>query len=342
MIMHDLDLKKSSPTTFNKVIDLSTLPVEVVEFFSKHISNVLTNRKILNCRFIDHESMVLKDCIAIAKKPAEDQIFIDHTVNIAQKLFNSMETSTSTSSGALIFVTFTINEEETRYLGLLKMDPNKAIQLDPDNNTFKVQKDILPSVKENLHKCSVIKLESNLFSEEVHLRVLDKQQLKGEVSKFFLTAFLQAKKVVNDKTMTDLIHKKLLEYALAESIIEVNQLAGFALEVDQILYPGRKVDLDVDLEGLFGSYFEGEADIEEAINSFKMVLRDDYENAYFRFTAESDTPTFYNITEQEKKIKVSFPTQLQETNVFLSEEFEDGVRTRVIKIRGLDLKEKVI
>ena len=109
-----------------------------------------------------------------------------------------MKRTSSTSSATLIFLHYFNVDSGKDYLGILKMDPNDGIELDPER-VFKVRKHMLPNVKERLHKSAFIKLDEKLFAEESHLYVLDKQQKMDGISKFFLEAFLNAKEVNSDK-----------------------------------------------------------------------------------------------------------------------------------------------
>ncbi|OMC86691.1 nucleoid-associated protein, partial [Paenibacillus odorifer] len=230
---------------------------------------------------------------------------------------------------------------------------NKAIQLDSENNTFKVQTDILPSAKENLHKCAIVKLDANLWTEGIHLRVLDKQQIKGEVSKFFLFTFLEAKKVVNDKSMTELVQNKLLEFALSEKYITVREMGDFSRKVDRILTSNRDVDLDRDLESLFSHYVEGDADTERAIGDFKVKLIDHDEHSYFKFRADNEKTKNLIISDVGKTLRIQFPIQYfgkeiiindidESTKGLLIDEISREEQGKVMIIRGLDLDQRVI
>lgn len=343
MIMHDLDLKKNSPNHFDHVIDVKSLDSEITDFFCDHIENVMKNRKIQNCRFNHEYAAVLQDCLEIANALDDEQLFVDNTKNISTLLFNEMKKSSSISSGALIFVQFINNHNGSQFISILKMDPNKAIQLDASKNTFKVQTDILPNVKQSLHKCAIIKLELDLWDQEIQLRVLDKQQSKGEVSKFFLLHFLEARKITNDKSMTNLVHNQLIAHVIEEQIIDVSQLGPFSREVDQFLTPNRNVDLERDLDGLLSPYVEGDAELEGIIDSFKLKLLAHDENAYFCFIAERDKEKNYVINDRTKNLKVQFPIQYLGREIQVDDLIEHNEKKgRIITIRDLDLEEKVI
>ncbi len=320
---------------------LQTIPQEVRDFFISHIENALVAKQIKTCTFTEEHASVLVDCIEIASDLTNDKLFIDNSKNMTQLLFNAMDAASTTSSGTIIFIQYLDTRTSTEYLAILKMDPNKAIQLDLTNYQFKVQEDILPSVNEKLHKCAFIKLDENLYEEEMHLRVLDKQQLTGEVSKFFLKTFLGAEVSINDKAMTELVGKKLSEFGVAENIVtEPKQILEFNYKIDNILQDGREVDLEADLESLFRTYIPGEADRLQKIESFKQKLFIEKENAYYQFTADKkQTVAFF--ADNNNKIKIQFPVSYQDHSVFVDyEDEEDGSKTTVIRIKGVELKQK--
>ncbi|MFB9280100.1 nucleoid-associated protein [Cohnella cellulosilytica] len=341
LITHGIDLTQAGPTTFDRLMPLHTVPQEVRDFFISHIESALVAKQVQACIFSEEHASVLIDCVEIAADLTDDQVFIDNSKNMTQLLFNAMYAASTTSSGTLMFLQYFDARTNSDYLAILKMDPNKGIQLDLINYQFKVQKDMLPSVNEKLHKCAFIKLDENLYDEEMHLRVLDKQQLTGEVSKFFLKTFLGAEIVINDKAMTELVGKKLSEFGVAENIvIDPKQILDFNYKIDNILSDGREVDLEADLESLFKTYIPGDADRLHKIESFKQKLLSEKENAYYQFTAnKKQTVAFF--ADSNNKIKIQFPVSYQDHSVFVDyEDEEDGSKTTVIRIKGVELKQK--
>ncbi|WP_270619783.1 nucleoid-associated protein [Paenibacillus macerans] len=339
LIAHDLDLSRDNPITYNQIMNLSSIPVTVLDFFSTHIANAIITKQIKNCRFTHTNASVLINCIEISQALLDDNVFITNTIDMTQHLFSTMKATATRSSGTLIFIIYFDSDIDKNYLAIMKMDPNKAIQIDRKKYTFIVQENILPGVNEKLHKCAFIKLDSNLWSEDVHLRVLDKQQVTGEVSKYFLRSFLESQVCMNDKTMTELINSNLVQFALQESIVEKAEVVNFNAKVDRLLCSGNEIDLDRDLDSLFKTYVPGEADRLEKIEGFKKNLLAKNEHSYFEFTAEKK-PTIAMIANQDNTIKIQFPLQYKDTKIFLEYLEEDGIETTVIRIKGIHLHEK--
>ncbi len=341
LIAHDLDLDQSSPRTYKKLMNLSQIPVEVLKFFYDHISNALTAKQIKTCKFTHQNAAVLLDCLEISNDPSNDKLFIDNSINMTQLFFKVMKSSSSRSSGTLIFIIYNDLLNTQSSLAILKMDPNKAIQIDRKNYKFVVQENILPGVKEKLHKCAFVKLMPALWDEEHHLRVLDKQQSTGEVSQFFLMAFLESQVIVDNKAMTALVSSTLIDFAIQENIIETQlEIIDFNAKIDRMLSRGRDIDLDYDLDSLFAAYIPGDADRVSKIDGYKKQLVEKRETSIFQFVADKK-PTIATFTDPDSSIKIQFPLQDKDTKIFLDYETEeDGAITTIIKIKGVELKEK--
>ncbi|MCR8633510.1 nucleoid-associated protein [Paenibacillus radicis (ex Xue et al. 2023)] len=337
VIAHDLNLGNAGPIFFPQLIIVTD--EEVKNFFAKHIENALKTKQVRLCKFTYQDAAVLRDTVEIANDTEDDQTFIDSTVNMTQSLFNNM--SGAASNGALIFIQYFDTQKNQRFLGILKMDPNNGISLNRDTFSFKVEKDILPSVNERLHKCAFIKIDENLWDEEVHLRVLDKQQIAGEISKYFLSGFLEANTIVDDKAMTELVNATIMDFAVEEGLITTHsQIVDFVSKVDQILHTGKEVDLERDLDSLFASYAPGEADRGQKIERYKEKLMEKRENVYFVFTADKK-PTIAMYADEGNDIRIQFPVRYNNTTVIVGYEDEtDGTKTTVIRFVGVELKEK--
>ncbi|MFF0829013.1 nucleoid-associated protein [Brevibacillus sp. NPDC003359] len=335
MIIHQIDLKMEEPVLFNKVMDLQSIPNEALEFFSLHISNALFAKQIKTCIFTHENAAILIDCCEIASNFTDDEVFISNTQNMTHSLFNTMKSTSTKSSGTLIFIVYSLKDK--KYLAIMKMDPNNGIQVDLKSYKLKVQKDMLPSVNEKLHKCAFIELDPNLWEKEIHLRVLDKQQVTGEVSKYFLSSFLESKPVMDNQMMTELVSENLRGFVVSEKIVSSpTEILEFNAKVEHLLNNGNEIDLERDLESLFKTYVKGEADRLHKIESFKQKIVAANPNAYFEFVAEK-SPTVATYADQDKKIKIQFPLGYVDTTVFVTYEKEDGETSTIIKIKGKEL-----
>jgi hypothetical protein len=337
VIAHHMNLDFENPTCLNRLIDISKPELAlVVNFFAKHIKNAITASQLKTCLFKSATGNVYSHCNTIAQFLQDDQKFIDSSIDMTKKLHGYMRTTSSRSSGALIFIIYKNNDTNQHYLGILKMDPNEGIEIDPQNVTFIVRQNMLPNTKENLHKSAFIKLKSNLIVDTSHLFVLDKQQKADGVSKFFLNSFLDAKEVVEDKKMTSLLSETLMEVAKEESL----NIFSFKNKLDQHLTDGSRINVDNVLEDLFREHKAGEEDRKELIENVKEKMKKKTEDAYFEFTVEKNDKSFYYLTNSDSSLRIRFPESMFENIVFYEEDYEDGEKVSIIKIKGEHLNIK--
>ena len=334
----DLDLKASSPA--ENIIDLATTSEVVLKFFLEHIKKAHTAKQVKVCRFSHLRALALLDSINIAKDLESDDIFISATTDMTHRLFNIMKSSSTKSSGTMIFLVYEDLADASFHLGILKMDPNKGIQYNKATNSFIVQSNMLPSTKDRLHKSAFIKLKEKLWEEDVHLFVLDKQQTNETVSKFFLISFLEAEVRINDTLVTELVEKKLVEMAKMQKITqEPIELLDFSTKVDRLLTSNREIDLDYELDSLLKSYIPGDGDREAKIEEIKLSLREENEKVYFQFKANKK-PSIAVYTDAQNHIDFRFPVALKEKKVFIETKEVEGKKVTTIRLEGTDLTEK--
>ncbi|WP_404331616.1 nucleoid-associated protein [Mesobacillus maritimus] len=339
MIAHYMDLNQDKPTLVDRIIDIEKEDSKIISFFSEHIEKALTTKQIKICIFQTDKAAVYMDCLDISKKLEDDDCFIGATADMTARLFDYMKSSTSKSSGTMIYMIYENDSNGRIYLGILKMDPNEGIEFDPLKYSFKVRYRMLPTVKEKLHKTAFVKLGENVFSEESHLYVLDKQQSGDGVSKFFMYNFLEAEEVLNDKKMTKIIDETLMDYAVENKIAEGIKPLDFKQEVDKLLSSGKEFDFDNDVDNFLKSYVPGEEDRDKLIEDLKQSIRSKNEDSYFQFTVVKESTMAY-VNNAERSIRIQFPLSLKDKNVFI-ETFtdDDGKKVTKILIKGEEMHE---
>lgn len=330
IIAHEIDLTKETPMLAEKVIELSNIPTIVFDFFKDHITKSLKARQIKACKFNDPDTYVQKKVSIIAENPIDETVFINVSKELASDFFNKIKGTSSKSSGTFFILTY--NYSDSDYIGILKMDPNDGIQIDNKSNRLIVHENMLPDPDDNLHKCAFIKLVNDFSSVEVHLDVLDRQQTAGEVSKFFMTNFLQATEILNDKIMTKRVFNTL--YYKAELISPNNKLK-YESDVERSMKDGNDFDFDRNIDTLLKPYLEGEADREQMINTLKDEIRTEYQDVKFQFKIEKE-PTYVQYTSQGKEIKLEFKLDLLDDKII----FDDSGEETVIRIRDIELIKK--
>ncbi|MEK3807208.1 nucleoid-associated protein [Bacillus sp. FSL H8-0547] len=332
MIAHDMDLKKESPLLAPDIINLTSVPTVIFDFFTRHIQNSLNARQIKACTFNDSSTYVQTKVNVIAKNLTMTPIFVNETHELTKDLFLKMKATSSKSSGALFFLIYDIDGED--YLGIMKMDQNNGIQINKVTFSLEVQENMLPNPEDKLHKCAFIKLISDFKNENVHLHILDRQKASGEVSQFFMNSFLQSNEILNDKIMTKRVVDKLHE--IAERIVPKEQVLPFQFSIDRLFQNGKEIDLDLDLEKLVIPYINEEKQRADFIESFKTSLRSEFEDVKFQFKAEKE-PTVMCFNSAGKEIKIEFPIEFFGTLVKIDQSTQGKT---IITIEDMELLQK--
>jgi hypothetical protein len=334
MIAHDINLNNESPVLFNDIINLTSVPNTVLEFFRKHIKNSLTNKQSKACKFNESVTYVQNKVIEINNHFDDISLFVKTTQEIANFLFSIMKATSTKSSGTLFFLVY--DDGDKNYLAIMKMDPNNGIQIDKEKHTLIVQPNMLPNPADKLHKCAFILITESYENKDVHLNILDRQINRGEVSKYFMSTFLQASEILNDAIMTKRVVDKLFQEA--EKIAPDNAFA-FQSAVTNMFSDGKDIDLDNDMEKLIKPYLHGDKDRDTFIENFKTQLIKEFDNdVKFQFTAKSE-PTTIILSSPGKEVKFEFDIELLEAGIV---NIDDRTKenSTIIEVKNLKLNKK--
>jgi len=261
MTIHELDLVKDREKCAENVFPVTNLSETVTEFFVNHISEARIGRSTKNCHFIAEDTWLSSKVNQYKEQNTEDD-FLRLSQRIAERLFSTMKSSSSRSSGSFFVIEALIDGEE--FIALIKLDPKTRIQFDAVNLSLSIQENILPDAKEKIHKCALIR--TDITSEQlVHLYVLDKQQNQGEVSKFFMKTFLESQELVNDSILT----KEALKRVKSEFVKIVPENKKFEMldAIENEFAEGRNVDLQTSLPRVLERFGFEDAFIEESSNN---------------------------------------------------------------------------
>ncbi|KAA0795309.1 hypothetical protein EXW45_23750 [Bacillus wiedmannii] len=340
VIAHHMDLEEDKPTFLNKVINIEEENLkEVISFFENHVKKALVTAQLKTCVFKNKEDDVYKHCVDLGKDLANEALFAKRTKSMTIKLFYNMKKTSSNSSATLIFLHYFNLESQKDYLGILKMDPNDGIELDPKNVSFTVRKNMLPNVKEKLHKSAFIKMEENLFEEESHLYVLDKQQKMDSVSKFFLVDFSNAKEANSNKMATETFYNAVVDVAKSEKLPGIFPLAK---KVNELLKTEEYIKVDAVLEDLLYDSIPGEEDRFEFIERVKQRMKRKDEDIQFEFVVEQEKEPISFIHNEDRSIQLRFNSILLDKEIFHTEETdEDGKKFIVLKIRDENITSNI-
>ncbi|WP_180954125.1 nucleoid-associated protein [Bacillus sp. M6-12] len=335
VIAHHLDLNLSEPTCVDSLVDLSKPELTLlVNFFEKHIKNALNESRIKPCIFEEKTGDVYTHSLKLYKQMT-DENFINSSQILTKRLHGFMKTTSSKSSGALIFILYQLDSKYS--LAIMKMDPNEGVEFDPINVTFTVRKNMLPDTREKLHKSAFILLDDlENVDDDIHLYVLDKQQKADTVSKFFLQNFLQAKEKLNHEKIASLFEETVLDYAS-------EHLNPFVVKrkLDKVLIEGAQINVDTALEDLFREFEPGEENRKQMIESVKDKMRKIRPDSFFEFKIQNRDDANLVLTSKDSNISVRFPESLFEKSIFVEISDEDSEeKYTIIKIEGERLKIK--
>ncbi|MER2060197.1 MAG: nucleoid-associated protein [Niallia sp.] len=352
MIVHQLNLSGGTPILSNSLVDIDNLPNSdiALEYFKKHIKNNRTQSATKKSKFKPGNAFIVKNSVMTISQqmdsPSFDSIFITESQRIAEHFANSIS-GQSSSDGSVVVLLYTYQEKQ--YIGILKMDPNKGIQVkEMDGNlTIEVHANILPSIKEKLHKSAFIILkdsyddsdeevaatnntdenndaesntdenddvEEEVFEDEkIDLFILDKQQSKEEVAKFFMNDFLAAVEVANNDNLTAIAQKSILEVFEGLVVVEGNTVktiqnkAKLNRNLIQRFNSNEEFDLDTQLATIVNNLIPTDLDIEQPIQRVKNQILRIYPDAVFRFVPNPKKvkSTLYKSEDSNVKIEIT-------------------------------------
>lgn len=94
------------------------------------------------------------------------------------------------------------------------------------------------------------------------------------------------------------------------------------------------------MEDLFREHKSGEEDRKVLIEHVKEKMKKKTEDAYFEFTIEKNESSFFYLTNSDKSLRIRFPESMFENIVFYKEDYENGEKVSIIKVKGEHLNIK--
>lgn len=331
----EIDAAYDDTTANRQTVDLQVMSAPIKSYFVKHIdnSNKASYKKV--CKFTHAAALVYTECVEVLANIDDDDVFISASVAMTRSLHTAMRSSTSRSSGTMLYMIYEDTVTMDKYFGIFKMDRNDAIEFNRVTNTFVLHNNILPTLREKLHKTAIVKLKSNLLNEQIHLYVMDKQQ-SADVgpSKFFLNVFLEAEEVMNNQVATDVVSSTIKQMVASGEVSGVTEPVPFIKQLNFMMTSGRDFDFDIEIDRLLIPYIPGEADREREMIKIKEKIQEKDRDIPFQFKVKCKQPqTTY--TDSHKQVKLQFPTAYSEVDkVSVKYDGEDTV----IVIKGVKLE----
>lgn len=174
---------------------------EVDKFFSKAIKKITNDDDLRKGLFNDYHNNIVQNCCE--QMIYDDSDFLRNSQEIASYLFEVMKLAEDITSCDLAICLFSVKDE--KYVGILKLDYKKLYThtielLDDKFNINMVSNEIGIPETIKIKQAAIVGL--NGINDEYHFRLLDKDSEKEDTKSRFITEFLDAEKVIDDKYNT--------------------------------------------------------------------------------------------------------------------------------------------
>ncbi|HBF3269643.1 TPA: nucleoid-associated protein [Clostridioides difficile] len=256
-IIHVLD-KNSDTPILNDFEGRVSQDIEA--FFQKKISKVSRDNDIRTAVFNDYSNNLIKSCCE--QIIYDESSFLNNSKEIASYLFDVMKLNATLESCDLAICLYT--EKDEKKVAILKLDYNNSythsISFEDDKFNIQMSKnEINIQETKNVKIGAIIGLSG--INDEYHLRVLDKDSEKEEGNSKFVTEFLNATKVKDDKYRTKMFKTTAENWITNALGNDIKQ----AEDVRSILNYTLKEKLEIDIKDFADKSIKDD----ELKNSFK-------------------------------------------------------------------------
>lgn len=323
-----LDLEKSSPSLAEKCININPKDHKVFfEFFQEHIEETRNGSNTRECRFSDADNAVLTK-INRYKSDKTEENFIKFANEISSTLFDIMKEATR-SSGSFFIIDAIYKEEDI--IVFIKLDPKNGVQLDLDSLELKEIENMLPESGDRVHKCAIVK--TTYVENSTNLFVLDKQQKAGETSKFFMSTFLQALAIPNNKIKTVAVLKELYEKIEAKLPDVDKMIIDSAIEAE--FNNGSTVHIPVTVRDIYDKLLPEDTEdrdivLDEYRNEFVSNYNTKYKDYGNSLVVERDVNTV-TYRANSNKIYFKYNKSLEGTEVKVNHDSSKNLYTITIQ-----------
>ena len=174
---------------------------EVDKFFQKIIKRVTKDDDLRKGVFKNYNDNVVRNCCE--QIIYDENTFLENSKEIAAYLFDIMKINSELESCDLAICLYTVKDE--KYVAILKLDYKKLYThsiefVDEKFNIQMVANEIGIPETGRQKQCALIGVSG--MNDEYQLRLLDKDAEKEQIETKFVTDFLNAKKVEDDKYKT--------------------------------------------------------------------------------------------------------------------------------------------
>ncbi|HBG7785293.1 TPA: nucleoid-associated protein [Clostridioides difficile] len=269
-IIHVLD-KNSDTPILNDFEGRVSQDIEA--FFQKKISKVSRDNDIRTAVFNDYSNNLIKKCCE--QIIYDESSFLNNSKEIAAYLFDVMKLNATLESCDLAICLY--SQKDEKKVAILKLDYNKSYthSIEFKDDKFNIQ---MSANEVNIQETKTVKVAALVglsgMNDEYHLRVLDKDAEKEEGNSKFVTEFLNATKIKDDKYRTKMfknIADNWITNALSNDIKQaedVRSILNYTLkekhEVDINDFVNKAIK-DENLKDSFKEHMEGKG-LDEGFN----------------------------------------------------------------------------
>ena len=197
-IIHVLDKDNDTPILNDYEGRVSP---EVDKFFQKVMNRVAKDDDLRKAAFKNYNDNLIKNCCE--QIIYDEDTFLQNSKEIAAYLFEVMKINAEIESCDLAICLYTVKDE--KYVGIVKLDYKRLYThsielLDEKFNIQMVSNEI--GIPETGRQKQAAIVGANGINDEYHLKVLDKDAEKEGSESKFVSEFLHAEKIDDDKYKT--------------------------------------------------------------------------------------------------------------------------------------------
>ena len=197
-IVHVLDKNSDSPILNDYECRNS---LEVDKFFQKIINRVSKDDDLRKAEFNDYNNNIVKNCCE--QIIYDEDTFLQNSKEIAAYLFEIMKQSEEMDSCDLAICLYSVKDEKN--VAIIKLEYKKlythSIEFVEDKFNIQIVSNEIGIPETGRPKqCALVGLSG--INDEYHFKLLDKDAEKEQLETKFVTAFLNAKKIKDDKYKT--------------------------------------------------------------------------------------------------------------------------------------------
>ena len=197
-IVHVLDKNSDSPILNDYECRNS---LEVDKFFQKIINRVSKDDDLRKAEFNDYNNNIVKNCCE--QIIYDEDTFLQNSKEIAAYLFEIMKQSKEMDSCDLAICLYSVKDEKN--VAIMRLEYKKlythSIEFVEDKFNIQIVSNEIGIPETGRPKqCALVGLSG--INDEYHFKLLDKDAEKEQLETKFVTAFLNAKKIEDDKYKT--------------------------------------------------------------------------------------------------------------------------------------------